>query len=172
MKLNGYISNREHKALLIVAFLAFIFVLSVFTAQIAGDYNDLVSETQKNLNEQFGGNRNIRFSNCSPAIRMGAFHFLTFFIFVSLLKTKRFLLSSFSTLLYAFIFIYGLFVRVRYSGFDSDSFLNSSLIEQFYLVARDFDFPAAFFISTLFFWQISILLRMLIKTSQRENVLP
>jgi hypothetical protein len=89
-----------------------------------------------------------------------------------LLKTKRFLLPFFLTLLYASIFIYGLFVRATYSGFDSDSFLDSSLIERINLVVLDFDILAAFFISILLFWQISILLRMLIKTLQKESVLP
>ena len=154
MKANKYISQKEHLTLLIFAFVAFVFVLSGFASEFIKSHN-----TSGSLFPYY------------PTYPAGL-HFLTFFIFLALLKTKRFLLSSFLTNFYACIFVYSLFMRTKYSGFDSDSFLNSSLFEQFCLVTRDFDYLAAFFISILLFWQISILLRMLIKTLQKENVLP
>ena len=126
MKANKYIPQKEHLALLIFTFIAFVFVLSGFA-----------SEVIKVLNAS--GSLFLYFPTYPARL-----HFLTFFIFIALLKTKRFLLSSFLTVLYACIFVYSFFERVKYSGFDSDSFLNSSLIEQLYLVASDFDFIAAF----------------------------
>jgi hypothetical protein len=162
MKANKYISKTEHFALLTVAFIAFIIVLSIFAWQVSVAYDNFFADKASK----------IRFSGSANEFQTPPFHLLTLFIFIAILKTKRFFLSSLLTVFYAFIFIYGLYVRAKYSSFESDTFVNSSFIEQFYLVAHDFDFLAAFFISILLFWQISILLRMLIKTSQKESVLP
>lgn len=157
MKPNKYISQKEHLMLLIFAFILFASFLSIFIWE---------------ADQVYSAPPQFRFSGSGNISQTPQFHFFSLFIFIALLTTKRFLLSSFLTVFYAFIFIYGLFVRAEYSSFDSDTFLNSSFIERFYIVAHDFDFLAAFFISILLFWQISILLRMLIKTSQKESVLP
>jgi len=45
-------------------------------------------------------------------------------------------------------------------------------LEQVYQTSDSFDYLAAFFIAILLFWQISILLRMLIKTLHGKNELP
>lgn len=154
MKANKYISKREYKLLLIVALTAFVYILSAFIWRIVEIYDYSVSEPQ--------------FSGRQDNLPAGL-HFLTLFIFVALLVTKRFLLSSFLTVFYAVIFIYGLSARHDGARLGGEEHLPKiDFLDQVYRVATDFDCIAALFISTLLFWQISILLRMLIKTSHRK----
>ncbi len=49
MKANNFISKKEHRLLLIIAFTAFLFVFSIFTLQVVKDYNYSVSEDQRQL---------------------------------------------------------------------------------------------------------------------------
>lgn len=172
MKVNNYVSKKEHRLLLIVAFTAFVYVVSAFTFEAVNGYNQYISEQQNVLKNQADGKPNLRFSGTDGINQIPGLHILTLFIFAALLKTKRFLLPVILTVFYATGFIYSLFVRANYSGFDSPNFLQSSFFEQIYLVSNLFDFLAFFFILILLFWQISILLRMLIKTLQRKRVLP
>lgn len=172
MKITNYISIKEHKLLLTFAFIAFIFVISTFTFQAIKSYNDYVSDYQEKIKSQANGNPSLSFSGSNGTYQIAGLHFLTLFIFLSLIKTKRFLLPFILTSFYFIVFIYGLYYKINYSGFDSPKFINSTLFNQIYLVANLFDYIAFVFISILLFWQTSILLRMLIKTSQRKNVLP
>jgi hypothetical protein len=104
---------------------------------------------------------------------MPLFHFLTLFIFIAVRKTKRFLLSLFLTVFYAFLFIYGLSARYNAGRLGGEEFSPKvAFLDQVYRGADNIDCIAAVFISILLFWQISILLRMLIKTLQRITELP
>ncbi len=171
MKANNYISKREHKLLLIVAFTASLFVLSIFTLQVVKDYNYSVSEEQLEIQYQATGERGIHFSSSNSEYTIPGLHFLTLFIFLALLKTKKFLLPSLLTVFYVLCIIYSLFLRFNISKFDGH-ITKVSFVEQLYLVANTFDCSAFFLASILLFWQISILLRMLIKTLQRKTELP
>lgn len=173
MRANDYISNREHKLLLVVAFISFIFVALTFCYGIAKDYNYSVYKQQQRVEHLASYNREGGISGSNPRIIMPGLHFFTLFIFIALLKTKRFLLSSFLTVFYAIVFIYGLSAIYNGGRLGGEEFSPKvDFFDQVYLAANGFDYLAAFFISILLFWQISILLRMLIKTLQRTNVLP
>jgi hypothetical protein len=154
MKAINYISRKEHYLLSIVAFSAFVFVALPFVFEIV---------KFSNYNSAGFSSSNTTFSLVPP------FHFLTLFIFLSILKTKRFLLPVLLTVLYAVIFIFGLVIRISDNEFFSPE---EVLLSKIYYAARGFDYLAALFISILLFWQISILLRMLIKTKQRKPILP
>ncbi len=157
MKANKYVSKKEHKLLLIVAFIAFIFVALTFCGDLIKDHNY---------------NREGGFSGSGPLV-IPLLHFLTLFIFIALFKTKRFLLSSFLTVFYAIVFIYGLSARYNGSRLGGEEFSPKvDFLDQVYRGANSFDYLASLFISILLFWQISILLRMLIKTTRRKNELP
>ena len=161
MQANKYISKREHKLLLLVTFLSFSFVFTVFACQVFQTYYDFIV----NISPQFSGG--------AGAFRVPGLHLLTLFIFIALLKTKRFLLPSFLTVLYTFVFIYGLSVRYKAGQLGGEEFSPKvAFLDQVFRAANSFDYLAAFFISILLFWQISILLRMLIKTLQKETALP
>jgi hypothetical protein len=173
MKANNYISKREHKLLLIFAFAAVIYVLSTFSWEVAKTYNHSVVEEQQEIRSRADGKFGLRFSGGIGANTMPGLHFLTLFIFIALLKTKRFLLSSFLTIFYAVVFIYGLSVRYYGSLLGGEEFSpKGSFFERLYREANSFDYLAALFISILLFWQISILLRMLVKTLQKDEALP
>ena len=174
MEANKYISKREHKFLLLVAFTSFVFALSIFFLQEIKDYNDAISKEQNKLERLANNEQIISFSACGGMdYRVPFLHSLTLFIFVALLKTKRFLLSSFLTVFYAVVFIYGLSARYDGARLGGEEFSPKvDFIEKVYRATTDFDYLAALFISILLFWQISILLRMLIKTLQRKPELP
>lgn len=173
MKANSYISKREHKLLTTFAFVVFIFVLLFISLSIIYDYNYSVSETQKELQSQANAKPRIKFSGGNGLTFFPLFHLLTFFIFVALLKTRRFLPPFLLTIFYIFIFIYGLSARFKGRQLGGEEFSPKvDLHKQLYYAADGYDHFAALFILILLFWQISILLRMLIKTVQRKNVLP
>ncbi len=174
MKANKYISKKEHKLLLLVAFTSFVFALSIFSLQGIKDYNDAISKGQNELEQLANLEQIISFAACGGIdYRVSFLHFLTLFIFVALLKTKRFFLSSFLTVFYAAVFIYGLSARYDGSRLGGEEFSPKvDFLDKVYRAAFDFDYVAALFISILLFWQISILLRMLIKTLQKERALP
>ncbi len=173
MVANNYVSKREHKLLTTFAFVVFIFVLLFISLSIIQDYNYSVAQTQKELQSQADSQPRIKFSGGNGLTFFPLFHLLTFFIFVALLKTKRFLLPLLLTVFYTFVFIYGLSARFKGRQLGGEEFSPKvDLHKQLYYAADGYDFFAALFILILLFWQISILLRMLIKISQRKNVLP
>ncbi len=173
MKANNYISIREHKLLLIIAFIAFVFIASTFCWDIIKYYNYSISEEQQSLEYLANYNRVGGISGSSPITVMPLLHFFTLFIFLALLKTKKFLLPLFLTVLYATVFIYGLSVRYYAGLLGGEEFSPKvDFLDRVYRSANGSDYLAAVFISILLFWQISILLRMLIKTLQRKTELP
>lgn len=104
---------------------------------------------------------------------MPLLHFLTLFIFLTLLKTKKFLLPLFLTVFYVPVFIYGLSASYYESLLGGEEFSPKvDFFTRVYCAADGSDYLAALFISILLFWQISILLRVLIKTLQRKTELP
>ncbi len=158
---------------MIVAFVAFIFVASAFCYGIIEDYNYFVYDQQQRLESLANYNQEGGFSGSGSTVAIPLLHFLTLFIFIALLKTKKFLLSSFLTIFYAVVFIYGLSASYNASQLGGEEFSPKvAFLDQVYRGADNFDYFAAVFISILLFWQISILLRMLIKTLQRKNELP
>ncbi|HLM59383.1 MAG TPA: hypothetical protein VK308_01140 [Pyrinomonadaceae bacterium] len=174
MKANKYISKREHRIIIIVAFAAFVFAFSIFSIQTIKDYNNAILEEQHKLNRLANNTQSISFTACGGMdYRVPFLHFLTLFIFLALYKTKRFLLPSFLTVFYAAVFIYGLSARYDGARLGGEEFSPKvDFLDKVCRAATDFDYLAALFISILLFWQISILLRILIKTLQRKTELP
>jgi hypothetical protein len=174
MPAKNYISKREHKLLINFAFVVFLFVLLFISLSIINDFNYSVSEVQKELKSQASPDEpRINLSGGSGLTFFPLFQLLTFFIFVALFKAKRFLLPFLLTIFYTFIFIYALSARFKGRQLGGEEFSPQvDLHEQLYYASNGYDFFSAIFILILLFWQISILLRMLIKTSQKENVLP
>lgn len=162
MKANKYISKREHKSLMLFAFIVFIFVLLFISLSFIEE-----------VTNQPNAMPNVKLSGDNGLMIFPLFRLITFFIFLAILKTKRFLLSFLLTIFYTFLFIYGLSARFKGGQLGGEEFSPKiDLHLEIYFAANGYDYFAAFFISILLFWQISILLRMLIKTLQKENVLP
>jgi hypothetical protein len=171
MKVNKYISKRENFLLLTFAFLFFGFIALTFANNSLHSYNPSVSEQFEDSNS-YPSNQH-RLSYPIETHQIPGLHFFTLFIFIVLLKTKRFLLSTLLTIFYAIVFVYGLSVRFTSIHLGGDEFAPKvNFLDQIYFEANGFDYSAAVLISILLFWQISILLRMLIKTLQRTPELP
>jgi hypothetical protein len=155
MKANNYISKNEYRLLLIIVFVSFILSLSNLAYQIVEINN---KSNPYGLSE-------------APARPLLLFNFLTLFIFIVLFFSKRFLISSILTLCSFIIFAYEFYSAVKiillYKPFPE-----LSLIEQFLIIGNYFDYIVFFLVSILLFWQISILLRMLVKTLQKDEALP
>ena len=156
MKANNYTSKKEHKLLLIVVFITVILAFSNLTYQIIEHYTNPAS---------FG------IYDMKRASLLPSFNFLTIFIFVALLKSKRFIVSTLLTFFSFIIFVREFYIAVKLILLYN-LFPELSLVEQLLLIANYFDYIVFFIVSILLFWQISILLRMLIKTLQRKNELP
>ena len=157
--------------LLIVAFVAFLFVTSVIASQVINSYNHSVSERQQELRNQADGRPNIQFSGSNGSHTMSLLHFLTLFIFIALLRAKKFLIPAFLTLFYAIVFIYGLSVRYYGGLLGGEEFSPKvGFLERLLREANTLDYLAGLFISILLIWQILILMRIFIKTLQRKNL--
>ena len=166
--------KREQRILSIVAFAALLFVFATFSFENIKDFNYTTSKGQNKL-ERLANNQQIfTFSACGGIdYRIALFHFFTFFIFLSILKTRKFLLSSFLTFFYAVVFIYGLSAKFKAARLGGEEFSpRVDFFDQVFRAAGSFDYIISFFILILLFWQISILLRILIKTLQRKSELP
>lgn len=173
MRANKYISRAEHKLILIVALLVFIFPISILSFKFIQDYNHGIYEAQQELKYQANGKIPLRFAVDSINHSVPIAYLLSVFIFIALLKPKKFLLSSFLTFCFVILIIYGIYFRFEHI-FAESMFgkLNSGFIEQMQIVVYDFDYTVFALAIILLFWQISILLRMLVKTTQRKLELP
>lgn len=167
---NNYISKLEVKLIRIFAFLLFVIVVFFISLSIVNEYNYFVSETQNDLLNQANAESNIRFSGGSGIIFFPLFHIFNFFIFIAIYKTKRFLLPFLLTIFYTIIFIYGLSARFKAGQLGGEEFSPKvELHKQLFYAANSYDYFVAAFILILLFWQITILLRILLKTLQRKN---
>lgn len=171
MKAINYISRKEYNLLLIVTFTAFLIVGTIFAWQAVKDYNYSIYHEQISLLHQANYGRPGGFPYGQDLYVLPGLHFLTLFIFIALLKTKKFLIPLLLTVFYLFTILYGLSARYESNILASPS-IHLNLYKEIYLIANIYDFTAFFFAVILLFWQISILLRMLIKTIQRKRVLP
>jgi len=175
MKANKFISKKEYKLLLIVAFIAFIFAFTNCASDTLEKYNQQIQEEQIELKDKANGNY-AAFSvydngwDGHPLIRF-ALVFLTVLIFLALRKTRKFIFSMYFTIVPFLIFIRW-FIKINYAISTNETAHEYSVLDRIFTVATTFDYIVFLFVSILLFWQISILLRMLIKTLQRKTELP
>jgi len=173
MKANNYISKTEHKLLLIVTLLAFIVSIAGSVAYTIKDENERQAFYREQ--EENKAQNNIVFAGpyCFPDRHPQVLFSIILLVgatFFSLLFTKRYLLSFLFTIASLTRFFYW-FVDTRRQMFDEVSdFVKGA--DRFFYKAGLFDLAVLFLVSILLFWQISILLRMLMKTLQRKTELP
>ena len=99
MKANNHISKKEHKLLLVIAFITFIIAFSNLTYQGIEKYNSFISEGQIELKKQANNEPIFRMYSFERASSIPFLNFLSLFIFLTLYKSKRFIISSLLTLL-------------------------------------------------------------------------
>lgn len=171
MKANNYISIKEHKLLLTAAFMIFALAFSNLTLQSIDKYNNYVSEKQEKLERQANKEPTFEFYSFGRKSGIPFLNLISIFIFITLSKSKNYIISF---LLVAFtfsFFIYELLHGFRIFLYDN-SFPELNLIQRLSLIGNPFDYAVFLLVSILLFWQISILLRILIKTTQRKPELP
>lgn len=176
MKAPEVISQKEHKFLLGFVFIWVVFILSVFCWEAVTDYNDAVFSQQVELAELKGIITKNSFAVDAVPKTFLSIHFISVFILILTAVSKRIFFSTIITIFYFCALIYAVVSRHDkfFNSFfgDEDYSANVSLFRKFDVAANDVDVLAVLFISILLFWQISILLRMLINKSQRKNELP
>ena len=95
------ISKVEHRFLLAVSLLAFMFFASFILLKEVEHHNYA-------MNQRYSG---FSVDSVEPEASAG-FNLFTFFIFLSLIKPKRFLLSTLMTVMYAALLLLSLYIRV------------------------------------------------------------
>jgi hypothetical protein len=173
MFVNNYISKKLHKLFLIIGFALFVSsIFSPFAYSIKDQIERDAYEQEQNENAA-KGLPSFAGPYCFPDKHpqfLSLNVLLAGLIFATLFFSKLFL---FSTLFSGF-----LFTRYIYWFFDTQRLLDSlelshfEGLDQFFYKSTIWDFITLSFLSILLFWQIWILLRMLIKTLQKENNLP
>ena len=155
------ISNFERSLLLIFTFLGFLFFATAIIEPAIREYNYSVYVEQNRLIHEANNEKGPSFSISVSGWTVPGFHLISFFILISIIRTKKYIVSFSLTTIYLLFFVYGIYLR-------NEFFFLSSLIDGIYKTSqslRHFDYIGVFFISTLLFWQFSILLRSLKKTS-------
>lgn len=174
MGANPYISIKEKRLLTIFASVIFSLTLINLGSIVIEDYNNSVKERQEKLLREANGDRvgnGLDFSVCGfPRINLVPhFRFFSILIFLIFLFEKRFVFSFLCSFLSFSAFAYENYSRFQ-SYFENEIDLPILKIIEF--IARPFDYIVFLLISLLLFWQISILLRMLIKSLNRKIELP
>lgn len=153
MNINSYISIKEQRLLIIFAII--IFSLTIINLGLIGIDN--LKQT------------GIDFCAYCPKSYIPIFRFFVLFFFPFVLWSRKFYLSIIFTSLSFLTFSYEVFLNFRANIENNFLF---SMSELFTEIARPLDYLVFLLISVLLFWQISILLRILIQTTQRKPELP
>lgn len=170
MKAENHTSLKEHKTLLGVVLLWTVIVILCFCSEVITNYNESVAAQQKELAILAGVKPGPSFSISAIYKPILEIHLLSFLIFTTLLK-KRFFISLLTTFCY-FIFLVKALIN-RFNNFVNEDFwARTDFLSKIDIAASGLDLFAFVFLLTIFFWQSSILLRMLIKTIKRKNILP
>ena len=176
MNVANYISKKEQKMLLIVAFCAFIFAFSSFVYDSAETYNQKIREKQEELLRKANYDPN-KASFCvygdwgddRPLFRFSIV-FLTLFIVLTLRKANKYLFSAIFTTLVFCIFIKWFVAMIH--ALSTNETIPDHLTERFFLVANFFDYIDFLFVTILLCWQIPILSRIFNKSRQQQYPLP
>lgn len=173
-----YISDKERKPLLALSFLYLLLSVFSFTNYVISSYNSYVSEQQIELKAKANG---IYFSIYSfeSAPLNPIFSFANIFFAslacINFYKSKNFLVSfccPFVSFCFFILLLIGTRQMINAEGVDSDLSLSLTGLDKIIYKTNYFDLTCYLTVSILLLWQISILLRMLIKTQQMKSVLP
>lgn len=173
MQVTDYISSNERKALLVVGFAMFIFATVGFIIYNITEHLERVEFYRQQDENRAQGKPSFSGPYCFPnkhpqkLLKIAAATGLTFFL---LIFSKRFILSTVSTFIVLELFIAWYFSTQNEILYDESGNLQG--IDRIFLEAGNFDLLVFSLSIILLFWQFSILLRVLIKSAQRKNVLP
>lgn len=171
MEASNIIRRKERYALLLFSFLVFALVASVISWQAIASYNKSVEQAQNDLHREAGG-QVISFAACGgPSYTVAGLNLITFFIFLSFIRPRRFIVSSVLILFYAALFCYGIFARLNGEGtLGSKDFFTDKWYE-LYMKTYHMDYLIALIITTFLAWQFTIIWRI-IRSRKADPVLP
>lgn len=173
MKLRRFISRAEHKLLLSIAITSFIFSIAGSVAYSIKDSNERNEYYRKQKENEAQGKPVFAGPYCFPDQHPGLLFsivLLTGATLFSICFAKKYLFSFLLTAATLSRFVFWFNSTQRELVYDSYDLLK--VTDRFLYKAGDFDLAVLFLLSFLFFWQISILFRMLIKSLQRKSTLP
>lgn len=171
MKANPYISIKEKRLLTIFASIIFSLTLINLGWIAIEDYNNSVKEEEERLARIANGTNYKMDFKIYGFIRHDykyEFRFFSLILLPFIFRAKKFIFSttftflSFTALFYEFYLCLKVFLVT--SSMTLDEFIT--------YFAKPLDYLVFLLISLLLFWQISILLRILIQTMQRKPELP
>jgi hypothetical protein len=166
MSIAGIISEKEHKILLTMALTTLIMAVVSFVSFTIEDYNREVKIQQADLVME--ANDGLSFSK-DYGTDYRPFHrlqltFLTLFIFLGLLRAKQFLFSIFFTLLSVFIFAMWFFRTNKAIELNKLYMAETPYLLR---IATYYDYSVFLLILILLCWQLSIFIRMLLRSQQK-----
>src|SRR5687768_808819 len=138
------ISTPERTAILLLSFIVFAFFASSLLPAIIDNYNESVAETQRELLREAGSAQSISFGISDCRRLPAGLHLMTFFIFLSLLRPKRFIAATVLALFYLGLMLFALYLRVGYTGFGTWSYSSySAFFDRFHYLIDAWDGMAA-----------------------------
>jgi hypothetical protein len=150
-KTTNPISNTETRAVLVVAVFAAIFFASFFADDAVRRYQDSLAPRSA---------INFAVDDVVPKTPAGL-HLITAFIFLSLIRPRRFFVATILSATYACLFLLSLYLRV-----DGESFFGGPIpgdpgfLGELYLKTWIWDYVAFAYLIVLFPWLFSILFRI------------
>ncbi len=154
------IDPRERLALILLSGILSLIVLVPISAGFVDDYNNSVRNHQEELNCLSNPRECVKVSAVYQAKSIPLFHLLTPFIFVAIVKAKRFIVSFLLTLTYVGFFVYATYVQYSYGCFLGEDICPPiSFGGRLARVGDPFNIFTGTVILILLFWLASILLR-------------
>lgn len=154
MQNTKYISTKELTLILIFSFLAFAFFAAAIGADVVASHE---SAAEKAVRE---------FSSISVGCRLcdrdfvAGFNLITFFIFLALIRPKRFIVSTALTFIYGALLVVSIYLRLDGTGaLGGVDFYTDPWVE-FINKTDVYDYVASFVIVVLLGWQSSIVWRI------------
>lgn len=160
MRASNIISQKEHYAYLVFSFLIATLIALIITTDLIISYNGLVEQSQKILQSNAGDQKVILFSGHGYYFTVGGFNLITFFIFLSLIRPRRYIASTFFIFSYAAMYTYAIHSRLDGEGaYGGKDFFTDKWYE-LYIKTDLFDYMIAVIIITFITWQLSIIWRI------------
>lgn len=172
-----FISKAVRFLLLAVALAAFIFSIVSYNVYTIKADNARAEYFRQQEEDKAQGKPVFSGPYCYPDRHPGFLISIVFLVgatFFSLLFAQKcwasFLFTVFFTIVSLSRFIYWYFDTQKAMSYTENFVVEG--VNRFFYNAGDFDLAVLLLVTTLFFWQISILLRMLVKSLQRNSELP
>lgn len=173
MRDTEFISKRERRLILLIAFAAFIFSIVGFISYTVKEdikrteYFREQEENRRQNKPSFAGP--YCFPDRHPEL-LASIIWLVGATFFALCVARKYFLPFLLTIASLSRFLSWLVSSRNQLYDDISDFVKG--VDRFFYNAGNFDLAVLLFLSILFFWQISILLRILIKNLQRKTALP